>query len=199
METFSALLAICAGSSLVIGEFPHNGQWSETLMFSLICAWINGWVISREAGDLRRHRAHHDIIVMNVLLHKCRGYTLCAQKCNLWTYKGTCEAMDKSVWCALCTLSQQDIEWIYRGLVGSQHNKAVAINDTHPKLPWLQGSWDQHGTHLGPTGSRWAPCWHYEPCYLGHLELLSLNYVPKQLIVRWLYRFEICTDHHKVS
>ena len=26
-------------------------------MFSLICAWINGWVNNRKAGDLRRHRA----------------------------------------------------------------------------------------------------------------------------------------------
>ena len=23
---------------------PHKGQWHEALMFSLICAWINGWV-----------------------------------------------------------------------------------------------------------------------------------------------------------
>ena len=23
---------------------PHKGQWCGTLMFSLICAWINGWV-----------------------------------------------------------------------------------------------------------------------------------------------------------
>ena len=43
---------------------PHKGQWSGALMFSLICAWINGWVNNCEAGDLRRHRAHYDIIVM---------------------------------------------------------------------------------------------------------------------------------------
>ena len=42
----------------------HKGQWRRTLMFSLICAWINGWVNNREAGDLRRHRAHYDVIVM---------------------------------------------------------------------------------------------------------------------------------------
>ena len=39
-------------------------RWPVTLMFSLICAWINGWVNNREAGDLRRHRAHYDVIVM---------------------------------------------------------------------------------------------------------------------------------------
>ena len=46
METFSALLAICAENSPVIGEYGlHKGQWRGALMFSLICAWINGWVL----------------------------------------------------------------------------------------------------------------------------------------------------------
>ena len=62
METFSALLAICAGNS------PHKGQWHGALMFSLICAWINRWVNNREAGDLRRNCAHYDVIVMDSLL-----------------------------------------------------------------------------------------------------------------------------------
>ena len=43
---------------------PHKGQWRGALMFSLICAWINRWVNNREAGDLRRHRAHYDVTVM---------------------------------------------------------------------------------------------------------------------------------------
>ena len=43
---------------------PYKGQWRESLMFSLICAWINCWVNNGEAGDLRRHRAHYDVIVM---------------------------------------------------------------------------------------------------------------------------------------
>ena len=45
-------------------DFTHNGQWRGALMFSLICACINDWVNNREAGDLRRQRAHYDIIVM---------------------------------------------------------------------------------------------------------------------------------------
>ena len=44
---------------------PHTGQWRGTLMFSLISGWINGWVDNREAGDLRRHRGHYDVIVMS--------------------------------------------------------------------------------------------------------------------------------------
>ena len=43
---------------------PHKGQWRGVLMFSLICAWINGWVNNREDGDLKRHHAHYDVIVM---------------------------------------------------------------------------------------------------------------------------------------
>ena len=37
------------------------------------------------------------------------------------------------------------------------------------KQPWWQGSWGQHGAHLGPTGPRWAPCWPHELCSLGTL------------------------------
>ena len=43
---------------------PHKGQWRRALMFSLICARINGWISNREAGDLRRYRAHYDVTVM---------------------------------------------------------------------------------------------------------------------------------------
>ena len=43
---------------------PHKGQWRGALMFSLICAWINGWVNNHEAGDLRCRRAHYDVTVM---------------------------------------------------------------------------------------------------------------------------------------
>ena len=33
-------------------------------MFSLTCAWINGWVNNNQAGDLTRHRADYDVTVM---------------------------------------------------------------------------------------------------------------------------------------
>ena len=68
METFSALLAACAGNS------PHKGQWRGAFMFSLICAWIYRWVNNRGAGDLRRYHAHYDVIVMDYL-------SLCACMC----------------------------------------------------------------------------------------------------------------------
>ena len=49
---------------------PHKGQWRWALMFSLICARINGWVNNGEVGDSRRHRAHCNVIVM---YHGLRG------------------------------------------------------------------------------------------------------------------------------
>ena len=42
----------------------HKGQRRGALMFSLICARINGWVNKGEAGDLRRHGVNYDVIVM---------------------------------------------------------------------------------------------------------------------------------------
>ena len=42
----------------------YKGHWRGTLMFSLICARINCWINNREAGDLRRHHAHYDAIVI---------------------------------------------------------------------------------------------------------------------------------------
>ena len=64
METFSALLAICVGNS------PHKSQWGGGLRWCFLWSapWINGWVDNREAGDLRRHRAHYDAIVMNLCI-----------------------------------------------------------------------------------------------------------------------------------
>ena len=64
METFSALLAVCAGNSPVTCEFPAQRPVTRSFDFFLICAWICSWVNNREAGDFRRHRAHCDVTVM---------------------------------------------------------------------------------------------------------------------------------------
>ena len=65
METFSELLAFCAGRSPV--NSPHKDQWRGALMFSLTCAWTNSWANNGDAGDLRRHRAHYEVIIMVTL------------------------------------------------------------------------------------------------------------------------------------
>ena len=44
----------------------HKGRWRGGLMFSLIRVWISGGLNNREAGDLRRHRAHYDVTEMEM-------------------------------------------------------------------------------------------------------------------------------------
>ena len=65
METFSALLAICTGNSPVTGEFPAQRPVTRSFVDFFDLRLNNGWVNNGEAGDLRRHRAHYDVIVMH--------------------------------------------------------------------------------------------------------------------------------------
>ena len=61
--------------------------------------------------------------------------------------------------------------------------------------PCYQGSWGQHGAHLGPTGPSWAPCWPHELCYLGQHTWLRKGEV---ILASWsqlfhsLYSLHIC-------
>ena len=78
-----ALLAFCAGNSPATG---HKGQWRGTLMFSLKCAWINGWVNNREVGDLIRYRTNYDVTGMCLLIYT-RSSTVnasCHQNNSKW-------------------------------------------------------------------------------------------------------------------
>ena len=43
--------------------------------FFFICAWMNGWVINREAGDLRCHRTLYDVTVM---MEFCNSFCCCS-------------------------------------------------------------------------------------------------------------------------
>ena len=49
----------------------------------------------------------------------------------------------------------------------------------------IEGSWGQHGAHLGPTGPKWAPCWPHEPCCKGYLSA-RLLLPPNFGFVHWL-------------
>ena len=66
METFSALLAICAGNSPATGEFPAQRPVTRSFDVFFDLRLNNGCVNNREAGDLRHHCAHCDVIVMNL-------------------------------------------------------------------------------------------------------------------------------------
>ena len=56
-ETFSELQALCEGNPPIPLQQPSD-------VFPLIYAWTNSWANSRDAGDLRRHRAHSNVTVM---------------------------------------------------------------------------------------------------------------------------------------
>ena len=64
MEIFSQYWLFVRGIHRLPVNSPLKDQWRGALMFSLICAWSNGWVNIRDAGDLKRHRAHYDVTVM---------------------------------------------------------------------------------------------------------------------------------------
>ena len=64
METFPRYWPFVRGIHRSPVNSPHKCQWGRTFMFSLICGRINGWVNKVEAGELIRHRAHLDVIVM---------------------------------------------------------------------------------------------------------------------------------------
>ena len=66
METFSALLALCEGNRRSPDGFPSQRPLARSLVFSLICAWTNGWANNRYVGDMRRHCTHYDVTVMEM-------------------------------------------------------------------------------------------------------------------------------------
>ena len=92
-------------------------KWRGALMFSLMRVWINGWVNNREAGDLRRHRAHYVVTVMfckgRILLIFDVPFDVCHSK--LWgkllndcwseTPRRTCDVTVTSHWMQSPTLA----------------------------------------------------------------------------------------------
>ena len=64
-KNFQRYWTFVRGIHLSLGNSPLKGQWRGALVFSLIRAWINGWVNNGETGDLIRHRAYYDDTVMS--------------------------------------------------------------------------------------------------------------------------------------
>ena len=101
----------------------HKGQWRGALMFSLIYAWIHGWVNNREAGDLRCHRVHYDVTLMRQLqYYKSNAVgtmyatfgVYCTCKCWLYVY-----AYVISLFQSLSLLL--DVVWLLLSLLSIYH------------------------------------------------------------------------------
>ena len=61
-ENFSRYWPFVRGIHRSPMNSPHTGPW-----FLWSTSWINGSANNRETGDLRRHRAHYDVIVMTLI------------------------------------------------------------------------------------------------------------------------------------
>ena len=59
METFTALLALCAGNSPVTGEFPLQRPVTRSIDVSVDLR-LNKQ-LNKQSGDWRRHLAHYDV------------------------------------------------------------------------------------------------------------------------------------------
>ena len=80
---------------------PHKGQWREALIFLLICACTNGWVNSRDVGDLRCHGAHYGVIIMWLhILYKNPSPLQFLDINNLYIF--ICIFVSNSCVCAFC-------------------------------------------------------------------------------------------------
>ena len=89
IETFPRYWPFVRGIHYFPVNSSHKGQWRGALMFSWICVWINGWVNNREAGDLRRYRAHYGVTVMTsciYLFNWLETITLKTKYCKTCTF-----------------------------------------------------------------------------------------------------------------
>ena len=125
----------------------HKGQWRGALMFSLICAWTNSWVNNREAGDLRRHHAHYDVIVMFDSQYDIILFTTSRNTTHQWRHYTMYSA------------------WIHK-----RHPISRVMTTLIARF--MGSTW----AHLWPTGPRWAPCWPHELCYLWSYWMFRVLY-----------------------
>ena len=92
-------------------------------MFSLICAWTNGWVNNRDAGDLRRHCDHYDVTLMEIL-HLSQLCTICMLLYLIVLYGGStvfCQDDDIGI----------DCEWGRRQYRRWRHSDNVYMIDNN--------------------------------------------------------------------
>ena len=126
---------------------PHKGEWRGALMLSLICAWINGWVNNSKAVDLRHHRAHYDVTVMNDQNNRYTNFN------SLWRFE------NYSMFCWLLAiklnfLDSTTVTDIWEPKIISHFTKNYGVSDrklcllsVHFPMTWdaqVAKSWRQH-------------------------------------------------------
>ena len=110
-------------------------------MLYLICAWINGWVNKRETGELRRLRAHYDVIVMKynpgINIREPRLW---------WVNIGSCEGLVPSA-------NKPVPEPMWNSLLMCINSRCCDMPHRHPSIPNLLCFCNtlkprQHGRHF---------------------------------------------------
>ena len=126
------------------GEFTGD-RWirrtkasgAELWCFLRSAPWINGWVNNREAGDLRCHRGHYDVIVMI----SQQASTLAQQGNNELILQNMVHK--QSTYGDVMPWKRFPHNWHFvRGIHWSpQLSFAVCRNDLLHKHPWIETSW----------------------------------------------------------
>ena len=123
MITFSMLLALCEGNSPVTGEFPSERPVTRSFDVFFDLSLNEGWVSSREDGDLRCHPTHYDVII----IHK-----------NIWTQK----CGNKITYSRFTSVSSQDFQFLIQSHSLSLHVVVVCLQS-------LISSWNMPSYCLG--------------------------------------------------
>ena len=123
-------------------NFPDFSLTVATLIWyirKLICVWINCWVNNREAGDLRRYRAHYDVSVMVPQRLEPTGRRFD----NCFTH-GQVHAGQRGKWSWHCTATGLDNSIELR-----MEKIRLAVSGT-----WVPRSLDQSPAHLPTEAAR---------------------------------------------
>ena len=150
---------------------PHKGQWRGALIFTLICARINGWVNNREAGDLRRYRGHYDVTVMAAVDSR--------------------RISDQYIWISYFSqkvICVTNLPWQWSDLLDIEtFSRYLHVDVLHRHHgPWTQSLW------IGQY--QWCAIMHWwlrsESGLRGHW----LCPVPKTLLYEWRNRYKIAPE-----
>ena len=132
----------------------HKGQWRGALMSSLIFAWTNGWVNTRDAGDLRRHHAHYDVTLMVVLNHPGNRGLVVFLPGSWWNFLGTSLKLFPSIFTWL-TFVSGIVFGRHVGDLGSRSYAATTMPTALLLYPDSNVGW----ANIGPTSVRQYRRW----------------------------------------
>ena len=148
METFYALLTPCAEN-----QFPAQRPVTRSFGIFFICAWTNSWASNGDAGDLRLHRAHFDVIVMGRRITPERIAAM--------------YSTDVSVFLSLNKLLNEQASWDAMTLMWRHCNRTphliwyiskVITYIVQASINWIQmqyPTWDYYISAQGPLSLSW--------------------------------------------